>query len=125
MKVKQLTIGIKSVEEGLQEFVHAVKTSKGRKVVHKTKEETNFVSLEAFNSFFTPKRMELLKLIHHKHPSSVYELAKIAQRDLKNVQNDVAILARIGLVELEQIYGGRERTVPRVEYDTLRFEIAV
>lgn len=125
MKVKQLTIGIKSVEEGLKEFAQVLKRAQAGKAVHEAKEEVNFVSLEAFNRFFTPKRMELLKLIHHKHPGSIYELAKIADRDLKNVQDDVALLARVGLVELEQSHAGREKTVPHVEYNTLRFEIAV
>jgi len=125
MRIKQLTVGIKSVEKSLKEFAHVVKRAQAGKIVHEAKEEVNFVSLEAFNSFFTPKRMELLKLIHHKHPGSIYELAKIADRDLKNVQDDVALLARVGLVELEQKHEGRGKTVPHVDYDKLRFEIAV
>jgi predicted transcriptional regulator len=125
MKVKQLTIGIKSAEASLREFTQTVKRTQAGKAVHEAKEEVNFVSLEAFNHFFTPKRMALLKLIHHQHPGSVYALAKMADRDLKNVQDDVALLARVGLVELEQSRKGREKIIPHVDYETLRFEIAV
>jgi predicted transcriptional regulator len=127
MKTKELIIGIKSVEQGLKEFSTTLKSLGAGKPVKPKGEKLNFVSLEAARTFFTPKRIELLKLIHHKEPNSVYELAKMAGRDLKNVQQDVGILARVGLIDLEQEKRGRERTTPKVDYDHLevRFQIAV
>jgi len=127
MKTKELIIGIKSVQKGLQEFSKTLKALEQRKSVQPQQEKLNFVSLEAARTFFTPKRIELLKLIHHKEPSSIYELAKMADRHLKNVQEDVGILARVGLIDLEQEKEGRGRSVPKVDYDQLevRFQIAV
>jgi len=127
MKTKELVIGIKSIEKGLGEFSEVLKALEQGKTLTPKKEKLNFVSLEAARTFFTPKRIQLLRLIHHKTPRSIYELAKLADRHLKNVQEDVAILARVGLVDLEQSEEGRSRSVPRVDYDQLevRFQIAV
>jgi predicted transcriptional regulator len=38
----------------------------------------------------TEKRLELLKTIKDRKPSSIYELAKLSGRDLKNVLQDVS-----------------------------------
>jgi predicted transcriptional regulator len=48
----------------------------------------------------TEKRLELLKTIKEKEPSSVYDLAKILHRDLKNVLQDVAYLQELGIIEV-------------------------
>src|SRR5258708_7518786 len=127
MKTKELIIGIKSVEQGLGEFSKTLKAIEHGKTVQPQGEKLNFVSLEAARTFFTPKRIELLKLIHHKEPRSIYDLAKLADRHLKNVQDDVGILARIGLIDLEQQEEGRGKSVSKVDYDQLevRFKIAV
>src|SRR5258706_15824632 len=127
MKTKELIIGIKSVEKGLGEFSKTLKALEQGKTVQPQEEKLNFVSLEDDRTFFTPKRIELLKLIHHKEPRSVYDLAKLADRHLKNVQDDVGILARMGLIELDHQEEGRGKSVPKVDYDQLevRFQIAV
>lgn len=127
MKTKELIVGIKSLKKGLREFSNTLKTIEQGKSVHPQGEKLNFVSLEAARTFLTSKRVELLKLIHHEEPGSIYELAKLADRDLKNVQDDVAILARVGLIDLGQEKHGRGRTVPKVDYDNLevRLQIAV
>jgi len=57
--------------------------------------------------------------------SSIYELAKILGRDLKNTFNDVQFLAQAGLVELTKTKNGRERTTPTVKYDKILLEIQV
>lgn len=127
MKTKELVLGIKSLEKGLHEFGKTLRALEQGKPVRPQGEKLNFVSLEAARKFFTPRRIELLSLIHHKEPRSIYELAKLAARDLKNVQEDVELLARVGLIELEHERDARERVIPRVDYDNLevRFQIAV
>src|ERR1700727_1473012 len=127
MKTKELVIGIKSLKTVLQEVSRTIKSIEQGKHVKPQKEELNFVSLEAARNFFTPKRIQLLTLIHHQEPRSIYELAKLAKRHLKNVQDDVGILARVGLIDLERKRVGRGRNIPKVDYDKLevRFQIAV
>ena len=47
-------------------------------------------------------------------------------RNIKNVSDDVRYLAQLGLIELEKVRtDGREKTVPKVNYEKIRLEIAV
>ncbi len=127
MKTKELIVGIKSLEKGLEEFSTTLKALEKGKRLKPQGERLNFVSLEAARQFLTPKRIHLLQIVHRQEPRSIYELAKLADRDVKNVQDDVELLARVGLIELARERTARERIVPRVGYDNLevRFQIAV
>ncbi len=88
-------------------------------------EALSFESLEAFRKILTPKRMELLRLIRHERPSSLYALAKLARRDLKNVRDDIALLKKLGLVDLRSDRNVRAVVIPRVNYDELKVAIAI
>lgn len=81
---------------------------------------------ELFFRAFTDKRLELLRVIKKEHPSSVYELAKMLNRNLKNVSDDVHYLAGLGLIEVEKAKSnGREKTIPTVDYEKILLEIPV
>ena len=125
MKVKNITIGIKSLKQSLKEFATAVEEIKKGNVKKSIKKGVYFVNLEAMRRVLTPKRLELLRMIREKHPKSFYELAHISNRDLKNVQEDVNLMARIGLVILHKAKISRKRVIPSVEYDSLNFHIPV
>lgn len=125
MKVKNIVIGIQSPEEGAREFVHAVRSIRRNKPVHERKDGTYFTSLKAMRQVLTPKRLELLHLVREKHPGSIYELARMCGRDLKNVQDDIAMLSRIGLVSLTHAKQARERIIPQVGYDRLNLHIPI
>jgi len=127
MKTKELIVGIKSLEKGLEEFSTTLKALQRGERVKPQGERLNFVSLEAARKFLTPKRIDLLRVVHRQEPQSIYELAKSVDRDFKNVKDDVELLARVGLIELEHEHDARERITPRVGYDNLevRFQIAV
>ena len=53
----------------------------------------------------------------------MYELAKLTNRDLKNVIQDLAFLERLGLVELKKNKDKRAKGTPSVEYDKILIEI--
>lgn len=88
---------------------------------------TYFTSLEAARKVLTPKRLELLRTIRRESPDSLYRLARLVGRDLKNVQEDVRALAELGLVSLKKTRGasGRSTTVPRVRFKEIEVRIAV
>jgi len=88
-------------------------------------ESLSFESVEAFRKILTPKRIELLKIIRHERPSSIYALAKLARRDLKNVRDDIALLKNLGLVDLKSDRNVRAVVIPRVNYDELKVAIAI
>ena len=124
MKIKNILVGIKTPQEGAREFIATMKDIQAGK--HPVKKEgVYFTSLEAMRKVLTPKRIELVHLIREKSPDSIYELARLSGRDIKNVQEDVALLARIGLVVLSRTKTRRERVIPRVSYDRLQLQIPV
>jgi len=46
-------------------------------------------------------------------------------RDINNVIDDLNYLNELGLVELKKSTEGREKTIPTLDYDKIRLEIAV
>lgn len=126
MKVKNVTIGIKSIEEVLNDAKTVMKRLERGEKVRKRKPGIYFENLEVMRKAITPERVKILKVIREKHPASIYELAKLLNRNLKNVADDVHYLAELGLIELEKgKSNGREKTTPMVNYDKILLEIPV
>ena len=123
MRVKKIKIGIKDLKSILQDVVEtgeAIEQGKRLKPVKEPK--IYFTSLEALRKALTPKRLELLRIIKTKKPSSINELARFAKRDIKNVADDLKYLGQIGLIEREET---DRKTKPVIYYDRIVFEIAV
>lgn len=124
MKVKNVKIGIRSLEDALKEAGDVMeKLSKGEKV--KRQSGIYFENLEAMRRVLTEKRLEILHTIKKENPSSIYGLAKILHRDVNNVTDDLNYLKELGLVHLRQKKEGRKETIPTVDYDKIQLEIAV
>ena len=122
MKVKNIKVGIKPLEHSLKEFADTWKKLEEGKEVSKH-EAVYFESIDALRAVLTDKRLELLKAIKENRPNSIYELAKIVGRDIKNVNEDVRLLADLGFVKLEKRKTDRKRTVPTVDYSSIMLEI--
>lgn len=121
MRVKKVKIGIKSIEDVLEDAKEVMKKlERGKKV----KKETGiyFTSIEAFRKALTPKRLELLHIIKTKKPSSINALARLSKRDIKNVAEDIKYLTQIGLVEKRVT---KREVAPTISYDKIALEIAV
>jgi len=126
MKVKNVTIGIKSVEEMLNETKDVMKRLEHGEKVGRKKPGVYFENIETMRKAITEERVKILKVVKERHPESIYELAKMLHRNLKNVSDDVHYLAGLGLIELERTKSnGREKTVPLVGYDKILLEIPV
>src|SRR3990167_11366087 len=101
MKVKKVKIGIKSLKEVLEDFAETAEAiERGEKV--KRRRGYYFENLAAFRRALTEKRLEVLHVIKREKPSSVYALAKLLKRDVKNVTQDLEYLKQIGLVEIRR-----------------------
>ena len=86
--------------------------------------ESGHYSLMLFDEFqkvFSAERLKLLTVIARNEPSSIRELARMVERDVKNVYNDLKLLYSHGLVEFEERKG---RKVPVVPYRKLKIEFA-
>ena len=124
MKVKKIDIGIRGLRENLQDFAGTWKSLEaGRKV--KKHEGVYFDSIDNMRAILTHKRLSILKAIRQHKPKSVYELARILGRDLKNVNQDLKLLSEIGLVTLEKRETDKKRIVPYVDYSKILLEISV
>jgi predicted transcriptional regulator len=75
----------------------------------------------------TPNRLALLRAVRSRRPGSIYELAKLVNRDLKNVHDDLRLLARYGLVRMANGKGSGKRRVrvPQALFDQIELKIAI
>lgn len=124
MKVKKIDIGIKRLKESLKDFADTWKKLEAGKRVKK-EEGIYFDSIDTMRGVLTNNRLLILKTIREHHPQSVYELAKLLGRDLKNVNQDLKLLAGIGLVTLRKSETDKKRVIPHVDYSKILLEIPV
>jgi len=67
----------------------------------------------------------LLRAVRTQRPHSIYELAKTLKRDFKNVQEDLRILERYGLVRVAKSRGRRRARVPEALFGEIALRIAI
>ena len=58
-----------------------------------------FDSMNRLNKIFTPKRWELVVSLRKEGAMTIYALAKLLQRDYKNVRSDVVMLMEWHVIE--------------------------
>ena len=123
---KTLTIEIKSAGDALDGFRDTFKVVEARRRISR-REGVYFTSIEAARNLLTPNRLALLRAVRSGRPGSIYELAKIVSRDLKNVQDDLRLLERYGLVRMADATssGKRRVRVPHAVFDQIALKIAI
>ncbi|MBN1115023.1 MAG: hypothetical protein JXA66_06750 [Oligoflexia bacterium] len=80
-------------------------------------------NLKMAEKLFSEPRLEILKTIVSKHPESIKQLARLLQRDFKNVYNDVIFLSDLGLLELVE-HGPQKSLMPVPKYESLELDLA-
>jgi predicted transcriptional regulator len=121
MKIKKIHIEIRKLDDALMEAGKAFEKLSDGKAVQK-KSAVYFSNIKDFRKVLTEKRLELLKTIKDRKPSSIYELAKMVSRDLKNVLQDVRYFEELGIVEIIES-GGKK--VLEVHYDIIELQVAI
>ncbi len=87
---------------------------------HIEKNEIRSASLKALLAVATENRLQLFQLIHESHPASVYDLAKLFDRDMSYVSKEVRVLEGLGLISLKrETVQGRERIKPVALFDRI------
>lgn len=105
---RTLTIRIKPVTEAMQTFRDTFRAAAGGPANlprRRAREDVFFSSIESARRLLTPARLALLRAIRVERPASIYALARLVGRDLKNVQQDVRLLESYGLVRMEEPAG--------------------
>lgn len=129
MKLRKIHIIVKPWKEvWAEEEKVARRLARGERNPQWARDTLYFTSLEELRQVLTDRRLDLLRLIRKEQPGSIKALATLASRDLKNVNADVHLLARLGLLDLTEEKTGpqrRGRKSPRVPYATVSVEIAL
>jgi predicted transcriptional regulator len=95
---KQLSVSIKGARESAKEFVEAWRRADQGKPAEQPIERLYFEDLPTMLKVLTPRRLEVLKVLHQAGPVSVRALAGRMKRDYKNVHHDLEVMERVGLV---------------------------
>ena len=125
IKTKELKLYIEYTErfkKKIKEELTAIHRGKAKSL---RGDSISFQSLDQLRKFLTPKRLELLRVVRHKKPESIYELAKLVDRTPENVNTDIKFLEQLGFVEVTKINDIRKRSVPEVDYDKMTLEIPI
>ena len=125
IKTKELKLYIEDTSEFKRKIKEELVTIDKNKSKKLKEDSISFQSLDQLRKFLTPKRIELLRIIRHKKPRSMYELAKLVGRTPENVNTDVKFLEQLGFVETTKVKEVRKKLVPEVDYDKMILEIAV
>jgi predicted transcriptional regulator len=76
----------------------------------------SFPSADVLFETFTPQTVQLLEVVAEREPDSIRETARLVDRDVKNVHQELTELGRLGLVRFEQ--AGRAKR-PVFPYDEI------
>lgn len=120
--MKHLIVSLKTSEEVLENFKKAFKNAKRKKV--KTPHfEISFDNKKDFDRF--ARNLHILKYILIFKPKSVYELSKITNIDLSNLNKIILFFEDVGALKVRTTtIEGRKVKTPIVEYDTVEFNLA-
>ena len=109
--MKTVTFSIRPLSEVVDDFAETFDVVRtGRPIPKKPRDEVGFTSIEAARNFLMRERLALRRTIRTRHPGSLYEQAKMVSRDFKNVQEDIRILERHGLVRTAKEPRGSARS---------------
>ena len=115
MKGKKVLLMVESPKAALD---RAISVMKSRTHKYKGMLIISFPDFETLGRVITGARLELLHAIRINKPKSIQELAKVVERDFKNVYQDVKLLAEYGLIELKET-GPRKASTPKANFSEL------
>jgi predicted transcriptional regulator len=125
--MKTVSFSIRPFSEVMGDFVTTFEAVRsGQRVPKGPRKEVGFACIEAARNFLTREQLALLRTIRSRHLGSLYELAKMVGRDFKNVQEDIGILERHGLVRItKEPRGKRKVKVPQVPFEEIALRLAI
>ena len=81
----------------------------------------SFHSREELHRILSDSNMELIETVVEQEPNSIRELARLVDRDVHRVHDNITELESLGLVELEE--GERNAKKPVVWYDEIEITV--
>ena len=89
--------------------------AKRAKLIQK-KNEIFFDTVAAFRNFMTIQKIEILTIIAVQKPASIYELAKLVDRDFAAVLRDCTGLEATGFITLKSTNNAKGSKIPQLRF---------
>ena len=125
IKTNELKVYIEDMQSFNRKLDKELKDIESGRAKTLKEDSISFQSLNQFRKFLTPKKLELLRVIKHKKPKSIYELSKFVKRTPENVNTDIKFLEQLGFVETTKVKEARHKIVPEVDYNKMTIEIPI
>ena len=120
--MKTLGVSLKSSSEVLKGFERALTRARAGRI-KKPFFEISFDNRKDFERFV--RHISVLSLILAMKPRSVYELAKLSQMDVSNMNKIILFFEEMGAIRRKTAkIKGRTVKQPIVEYDRIEFDLA-
>ncbi|MCM2323780.1 MAG: MarR family transcriptional regulator [Oligoflexia bacterium] len=114
MKPKFLEVRFQSFDE----FKKEVKSALAKRTPSTQPSNTiMFDSVASFRHFMTIQKIELLTAISTRRPMSIYELAKMVDRDFAAVLRDCTGLEQTGFITLKESKDRKKTKIPLLRFD--------
>ena len=119
--MKKLIVSIKSSSETLSDFKKALKDArKGR--LKGDHFELSFDNKKDFDRFI--RNLGILSAILVHKPKSVYELAKLVDMNVSNLNKIILFFETVGAIKIKiSTVSGRTVKTPVVEYEQIEFDL--
>lgn len=121
--MKKLIVSIKSSSQTMAEFKKALKDArKGN--LKEDHYEISFDNKKDFDRF--ARNLGVLSAILMHKPKSVYELSKLLEMDVSNLNKLIAFFESVGAIKIKTSQeSGRAVKTPIVEYEQVEFDLKV
>jgi len=85
-----------------------------------------FQEIAELRTLLSNEKAKILYSIRNSNPASIYNLAKILNRDFKSVRQDLLVLERFGFIKFEKsIKGNRKSLKPVLVISSLQINFEV
>src|SRR5687767_11849873 len=112
MTSKRVLLVVEPQEQAMDRVFSTLKKPTGK---HAGATIISFPDFETLGRVITGARLELLSAIRINKPKSIQALARLVNRNFKNVYQDVRLLADFGLIEIQKVGPGRA-TAPKAKF---------
>jgi predicted transcriptional regulator len=96
-----LVVTVKSSSEFLDDVTDGIEALERGDAVDSTP-TLSFTSYDDLMATLTPRVLELIEAIRREEPASINETARVVDRDVKNVHEELSRLAQLGIIFFEE-----------------------
>jgi len=90
------------------------------------KPELDLSGVSDLRKLLSNEKAKVIYTIKNENPESIYNLSKLLKRDFKSVSEDIKVLKKFGVIELEKaVKGKRKMLKPVLAIDSLNITFEV